>query len=72
MMKKVTLSLVVLMMTGFFMIPVKKADAQVGFGLKVGASFSNLALDGMSANETPSTDMLLGVEGGVYANIPIG
>src|SRR5699024_6279692 len=65
------------LMLGMFMLPAKKADAQMGysdvpptsFGVKVGPNFSNMTtkVDGNSDNG----DILVGLQGGVYANIGI-
>lgn len=77
-MKKIMLPVAALIMAGLFMIPVKKANAQMGYGggmssitygVKVGPSFSSMATKTNGDKET--SDMLVGLEGGVYANIPI-
>ncbi len=66
-----------LLMAGLFTITIKKADAQsygggmssTTFGIKVGPSFSSMTLGSKDDKET--SDMLIGLEGGVYANIPV-
>ncbi|HLR37451.1 MAG TPA: porin family protein [Chitinophagaceae bacterium] len=77
-MKKFTLSIATLLMVGLFMIPAQKADAQVAnygyrppitFGVKVGPNFSSITSKVNGSKNT--TDMLVGFQGGVYANIPI-
>lgn len=69
-MKKLLLPVAALLMTGLFMIPVKKAEAQMTtFGIKVGPSFSSMALKEDGKKST--SDMMVGLQGGVYANIPI-
>ncbi len=76
-MKKIMLPVAALIMAGLFMIPVKKAEAQMGygtmptttFGIKVGPSFSSMTSKSEGDKET--SDMMVGLQGGVYANIPI-
>lgn len=75
-MKKIMLPVAALIMSGLFLLPAKKADAQMGggmssttFGVKVGPSFSSTTSKVDGDKET--SDMLVGFEGGVYANIPI-
>src|SRR5690625_1328438 len=76
-MKKYMIPIAALLMAGLFMIPVKKAAAQMGygympqttFGIKAGPSFSNLT--SKSGGDKDNSDILVGLQGGVYANIPI-
>lgn len=76
-MKKLIVPVAALIMAGLFMIPVKKAAAQMGyggmpattFGIKAGPSFSSIT--SKSEGDKNTSDMLVGIEGGVYANIPI-
>lgn len=77
-MKKFMLPVAALVMAGLFMIPVKKAEAQMStyggmpmttFGIKVGPSFSSMTTK--TNGDKNTSDMLVGLEGGVYANLPI-
>lgn len=77
-MKGLTVPLMTLLMAGLFIIPGKKAEAQMGyggamssttFGIKVGPSFSSFTSS--NGGEKSTSEMLVGLEGGVYANIPI-
>lgn len=75
-MKKLMLPVAALILAGLFMVPVKKAEAQTygtmsttTFGIKVGPSFSSMTSKTDGDKET--SDMMVGIEGGVYANLPI-
>ena len=76
-MKKLIIPVAALVMAGLFTIPVKKAAAQMDygtmptttFGVKVGPSFSSMT--SKVGGDKNTSDMLVGIEGGVYANIPI-
>ncbi len=80
-MKKLMLPIAALVMSGIMMIPVKKAEAQMNtaspygvmptttFGIKAGPSFSSMT--SKTNGEKNTSEMMVGVEGGVYANIPI-
>ncbi len=77
-MKKLMLSAAVLMMLGIVAFPTQKASAQaasygytppITFGVKVGPNFSSVTTKVEGKKNT--SDMLVGLQGGVYANLPI-
>lgn len=69
-MKKIMLPLAASLIAGITLFSAPNASAQsTTFGIKVGPDFSSLASKSNNTKET--SKMLVGLAGGVYANIPI-
>lgn len=68
-MKKIMLPFATFLLTGVTLLSVNNANAQTTYGIKLGPDFSSLTDKVSGTKET--TKMLVGLTGGVYANVPI-
>lgn len=68
-MKKIMFPVLALLMGGIILFSANTAHAQVSYGVKLGPDFSSLAYK--IDNSKTTSKMLVGVAGGVYANLSI-